>query len=102
MTGRLALLFALSVFAAPASAQVEKKDGFFKNIELCNRIDRTTLDGRISGCTVLIDAASGTTAAQAIAYNNRGNAYIAKGDLDRAIQDFDQSIKLDANYTKPL
>jgi len=102
MIGRLALLLALSVFTAPASAQVAKKDGFFKSIELCNRMDRTALDDRISGCTILIDAAYGTTAAQAIAYNNRGNAYIAKGDLDRAIQDFDQSIKLNANYTKPL
>jgi Tfp pilus assembly protein PilF len=102
MIGRLTLLLALSVFATPATAQVAKKDGFFANIELCNRIDRATLDARISGCTVLIDAAYGTTAAQAIAYNNRGNAYIAKGDLDRAIQDFDQSIKLNANYTKPL
>ena len=102
MIGRLTLLLALLVLAAPASAQVAKKDGFFKNIELCNRMDRAALDARISGCTVLIDAAYGTTAAQAIAYNNRGNAYIAKGDLDRAIQDFDQSIKLDANYTKPL
>src|SRR5262249_18138042 len=102
MIGRLTLLLALLVLAAPAWAQVAKKDGFFKNIEMCNRMDRAALDARISGCTVLIDAAYGTTAAQAIAYNNRGNAYIAKGDLDRAIQDFDQSIKLDANYTKPL
>jgi tetratricopeptide (TPR) repeat protein len=102
MIGRLTLLLALLVLAAPVSAQVAKKDGFFKNIELCNRMDRAALDARISGCTVLIDAAYGTTAAQAIAYNNRGNAYIAKGDLDRAILDFDQSIKLDGNYTKPL
>jgi tetratricopeptide (TPR) repeat protein len=28
------------------------------------------------------------------AFNNRGNAYVAKGQHDRAIQDFDQAIKL--------
>ena len=38
----------------------------------------------------------------AIAYNNRGNAYAAKGDYDRAIQDFDQSIKLNPAYAKPF
>jgi tetratricopeptide (TPR) repeat protein len=102
MTGFRALLLALLVLAAPASAQIAKKDGFYKSIELCNRIDRTALDARIDGCTVLIDAAYGTATAQAIAYNNRGNAYIAKGDLDRAIQDFDHSIELNANYTQPL
>ncbi len=38
----------------------------------------------------------------AIAHNNRGNAYTAKGDFDRAIHDFDQSIKLDPTYAKPF
>ena len=38
----------------------------------------------------------------AIAHNNRGNAYTAKGDYDRAIQDFDQSIKLNPTYAKPF
>jgi len=38
----------------------------------------------------------------AIAYNKRGNAYTAKGDYNRAIQDFDQSIKLNPTYIKPL
>jgi tetratricopeptide (TPR) repeat protein len=93
---------ALLVFAAPTAAQTAKKDSYIGNIELCNRMDRAALDVRISGCTVLIDAGYGTTVALAIAYNNRGNAYIAKGDFDRAIQDFDQSIKLDRTYIKPL
>ena len=28
------------------------------------------------------------------AFNNRGNAYSAKGDYDRAIRDYDQAIRL--------
>ena len=55
---------------------------------------------RINGCTALIDSGQGTTTALAIAYNNRGNAHTAKGDYDRAIQDFDKSIKLDPAYAK--
>jgi tetratricopeptide (TPR) repeat protein len=74
----------------------------YKNIELCNGSDPTSLAPRIDGCTALIDSGEGTTTALAIAYNNRGNGYAAKGDNDRAIQDFDQSVKLDPTYAKPL
>ena len=72
------------------------------NIALCNGSDRTSLAARIDGCTALIDSGQGTTTALAIAYNNRGNAHTAKGDLDRAILDFDQSIKLDPAFAKPF
>ena len=34
----------------------------------------------------------------AMAYNNRGFAYSKKGDLDRAIADFDEAIRLDPKY----
>jgi tetratricopeptide (TPR) repeat protein len=77
-------------------------DRYFRNIELCNGLDRRSFEARISGCTALIDARQGTTTTLAIAYNNRGNAYTAKSDYDRAIQDFDQSIKLNPTYIKPL
>ena len=44
----------------------------------------------------------GTTAALAVAHNNRGNAYATKGDYDRAIQDFDELIKLNPMHAKPF
>ena len=65
-----------------------------KNIELCNGVDRTSPDIQIDGCTSLINSGKQTTQTLVIAYNNRGNAYTAKGEYDRAIQDYDQSIKL--------
>jgi tetratricopeptide (TPR) repeat protein len=77
-------------------------DQYFQNVELCNGRNRTSLESRIGGCTALIDAGQGTTTSLAIAYNNRGNAYTGKSDYDRAIQDFDQSIKLNPAYFKPL
>jgi tetratricopeptide (TPR) repeat protein len=101
-TRTAALALALALSAAPGAAQTPEKDGYLRNIELCNRTDLAALDSRISGCTALIETSHGTTVAQAIAHNNRGNAYIAKGEFDRAIEDFDQSIRLDRNYVKPL
>ena len=68
-----------------------------KNIELCNGVDRTSPDIQIDGCTSLINSGKQTPQTLVIAYNNRGNAYMAKGEYDRAIQDYDQSIKLNPN-----
>jgi tetratricopeptide (TPR) repeat protein len=92
----LMLLLLGGVVAAQRPAQGQK----FKNIELCNRVDRDSPDIRINGCTALIDSGKETPKVVVIAYNNRGNAYIAKGEYDRAIQDFDQSIMLNPNYAK--
>ena len=33
-----------------------------------------------------------------MAYNNRGLAYYYKGDYDRAIQDYDEAIRLNPNF----
>jgi tetratricopeptide (TPR) repeat protein len=93
----------LLLLGSPAAAQDSKPKGdYLKNIELCNGAGRTSPESRIEGCTALIHAVQGTAAALPIAYNNRGNAYAAKGDYDRAIQDFDQSIELNRTYTKPI
>ena len=65
-----------------------------KNIALCNGEDRSAPDLQINGCTALIDAGDETPLTVAIAYNNRGNAYVEKGEYDLAIKDLDQAIKL--------
>ena len=66
------------------------------------------LDRLIRGCTQIIEWVEklhsrgvGTEATQksrASAYNNRGSGYIKKGQLDRAIADYDKAIALDPNY----
>jgi tetratricopeptide (TPR) repeat protein len=38
----------------------------------------------------------------AIAFYNRGNAYYAKGDPDRAIRDYDPALALDSKYQDAL
>ena len=102
MIDGVASAFALLLLGSLAAAQNPQKSDYLRGVELCNGSDRTSLATRINGCTALIDSGQGTTTARAIAHNNRGNAYTAKGDLDRAILDFDQSIKLDPTYAKPF
>jgi uncharacterized protein len=82
---------ALLMLAIPASLSTAAAD------------DTTTCvnasgDEKIAACTRAI--ASGTWRGSHLswAYNNRGNAYRAKDDNDRAIQDYDQAIKLDPKH----
>src|SRR5262252_1863543 len=79
-------------------AQRPAQKAWFRNIELCNGVDRTSPDIQIGGCTALIESGKGTPQTLVIAHNNRGNAYSAKGEYDHAVQDYDQSIKLNPNY----
>src|SRR3954454_2221850 len=48
----------------------------------------------IAACTAIIEAARGGASVLAPAYFNRGDAYRAKGEIDNAIADFDNAIKL--------
>jgi tetratricopeptide (TPR) repeat protein len=56
-------------------------------------------DEQIAACNAQLQAKQ-TPSDQAISLNNRGNAYAAKGDLDRAIADYNQAISLDPKYPK--
>jgi lipoprotein NlpI len=55
-------------------------------------------DLAISGCTAMIQSGHETQQNLAVAFLNRGAAYLDKGQPDRAIQDYDQAIRLNPNY----
>src|SRR5213593_104416 len=71
-----------------------------KNIDLCNGKDGASPDLQIEGCTALIDSEQEGGNTLSIAYNNRGNAYTAKGEYDRAIEDYDLSIRRNPAYAR--
>jgi tetratricopeptide (TPR) repeat protein len=56
-------------------------------------------DIRIVGCTAIIQAGAERAEKLAIAFNNRGLAYDRKGEYDRAVEDYDQAIRLNTNYS---
>ena len=72
------------------------------DVDLCNGKDRTSAEPQIAGCTALIKSNTKNSQVSAIAYNNRGDAYTSKGEYELAIQDYDESIKLNPNYAKPF
>jgi tetratricopeptide (TPR) repeat protein len=53
---------------------------------------------RIAACTRLINSDRFHGHNQAVSYNDRGTAYLAKGDYDRAFADFNEAIWLDHKY----
>src|SRR5882757_6940457 len=53
-------------------------------------------DIAIIACSVLIESGGEAPDDLSRDFNNRGGAYSAKGEFDRAIDDLDQSIKLDS------
>jgi len=103
---------AATVLLLAAGSFVGAQSQRLKNIELCNggtraspdspirRLDRTSPDLQIRGCTALIDFGNEKPYVLSIAHNNRGNAYTAKGDYDRAIENYDESIKLNPDYAR--
>ncbi len=60
--------------------------------------EKASPDIQIGGCTTVIQSGKETKKNLAIAFNNRGSAYDNNKQYDRAIQDYDQAIKLNPNY----
>src|SRR6476660_2598290 len=96
---RLVVAPMLVLLLAPAAAQ-KPNEGQFRNVELCN--GASAPETRIEACSAFIEAGRGGPSSRAIAYNNRGIAYAAKADYDRAVADFENAIAIDPAFVKPF
>jgi tetratricopeptide (TPR) repeat protein len=83
-----ALTLAGALAAAPALAQTAQERRY------CDGEDGATVAQRIDACSAVIKGGRDKGEKLADAFNNRGVAYRLKGDIDRAIQDYTQAIKL--------
>jgi tetratricopeptide (TPR) repeat protein len=61
--------------------------------------DLRSPDAPIEGCTAVIQAGRQLLDRLAVAQNNRGVAYRLKAEYNKAINDFDQAIRLRPNYS---
>ena len=84
----LFVLMQIAGFGGAATAQTDDQ-------QRCSAPDP---DLSISGCTAMIQSGHETQQDLAKDFSNRGTAYGRKGQLDRAIEDFDQAIRLNPNY----
>ena len=92
-------LIAVSAFIAigltpvePAGAQATRQQS------ACDIQSGARPDVVISSCTALIQSGRDTGRNLAAAFTVRGRAYRGLGDLDRAIADYSEAIRIDPNY----
>ena len=97
-----ALYFLTAVtFAMSASAPVQSQVS--PNWRQCvNEGEVFAPEVAIRSCTVLIESASETRSNWAIAFYNRGNAFRARGDYDRAIADYTNAAEINPKDANPF
>jgi tetratricopeptide (TPR) repeat protein len=93
-TGILAAL--LLAQGSPAQAVSDQQIGW------CNGGDNATPELSVGGCTAMIQSGEYSGEELAIVFNNRGIAYFKNGQFERAIQDYDQAIRLSPNFFNAL
>jgi tetratricopeptide (TPR) repeat protein len=67
---------------------------FGADLQARNDCDADDPDRNIAGCTRIIDDADEGKAMRGVAYVARGLAWQSKGDLDRALSDFNEAIRI--------
>ena len=87
---RVCVVLGMLSLASPAGAQDLKQQWAW----CLNKDNAFTADQRMAGCTAVIDANRETPENRAIAFRGRGNAYVDKGQPERAIEDYDQALRL--------
>ena len=86
---------AVIVMLGPAAAQSSRSWAW-----CVNQGGTFSADQRINGCSSIIQSSRETRRNLAIAYYSRGLAYYDKGDDDRAIDEYNEAIRLDPKYAQ--
>jgi tetratricopeptide (TPR) repeat protein len=97
----IAIGLAGSVLGAVAVAPGAAADNIEATYRKCIYPDLSRLDAVIGFCTTVIKSGRGGTSAQASAHLSRGNMYRRKRQYDRALDDYDESLRLDPANQAP-
>ena len=89
-TWLLACLAVGALAASPATAAADDRDA----------CEKQSGDLAVAGCSRAIDAHQYTGRDLALLYASRGAAYRAQGDLDHAMADINESIRVDPTYAR--
>ena len=89
-TAVIAVSLALFIAGGPQVAVAQPED----MARICTNRVQASLDDKIRACSSLIDQQKGDSERLAVLYTSRGTAWRQKGDLDRALADHDEAIRL--------
>src|SRR5262245_3973384 len=86
------LVASFTIFAGLAQPRAIQAQNLDEQWRWCGQENEPDL--AIRGCTTVIQSGLVTRQTLAIAFKNRGDAYMRRGDCGRAIEDYDQSLRL--------
>src|SRR4029077_216216 len=67
--------------------------------DMCNNEGKAyPSDIVIYGCSAVISSGASNSQNLAVAFNNRGLAFRARGDIAHALADYDEAVRLDPGY----
>lgn len=95
--GLAALVFCGVLAPTPAHAQ---RMLYPMHVERCGAGAEVESDVVIASCTFVIRARNATHMARAVAFNNRGQRYLAADEGDKALADFSQAMRSSPQYVE--
>jgi peptidylprolyl isomerase len=75
-----------------------QQDPDWQACNISNPKRASDIDAKIAGCTRILDRGGQSAHSSAIALANRGLAYQNSGDVDRAIADFSEAIRIEPEF----
>ncbi len=104
MIAAMAIALAMPAHAAPRkkpAAEPQVAGPTQTELRTCQAKSGASASSRIEACTALIESKSKKAPPKGAAYLVRANAYRDTGDMERAIRDFGEAIRLMPNAVEP-
>jgi tetratricopeptide (TPR) repeat protein len=87
-------LTAVTTIVLPTTLSAQQSDVWRR----CFASEGVTPEQKLESCTLLIESGGQTSRARVAAFNSRGNVHLGRRNYDRAIDDYNEAIRLDPTY----